>query len=84
MPRPKGPYRREKHPVRIEDGARWRWVSPDPPTSDGPHELPKAIFDRLPGGPSRFRWPYRTYDEARFAAVLAVAGFILDRRKRRA
>lgn len=63
--------RREKRPKRTDDG-RWRWVLPDPPTADGMSELPKAVFDMLPGDDPRFPWLYATAARAMEAAELAV------------
>lgn len=69
--------RAEKHPIRIE-GGWWRWVSPDPPTSDAMEELPAAVFDRLPGFDAVHPWLYRTHDRAMLAATLAVEKALYD------
>jgi len=65
--------RREKHPIR-DEGGFWRWVLPDPATSDAMEELPKVVFDRLPGWDNVSPWRYRTRDRAMMAAVWAAEG----------
>jgi hypothetical protein len=66
-----GLARSEKHPIRIE-GGWWRWVLPDPATSDAMEELPKEVFDRLPGFDAAHPWLYRSHDRAMLAATWAV------------
>ena len=66
--------RNKKMPKLTEDGNWWRWVLPDPSTADGPADLPKEVFDRLPGGDApNFPWLYETLGGAMAAAAVAVS-----------
>jgi len=52
-------------------GYYWRWIKPDPPTSDHADELPGDIFDQLSGVGLRSPWLYNTRQEAIIDAVIA-------------
>lgn len=62
--------RREKHPERIDDG-RWRWILPDPPTSDEMADLPAPVFHQLIGDDRRFPWIFNSRERAMFGAIMA-------------
>lgn len=72
--------RNGKRPLFVPSGGKcsgdfgdyWRWTLPDDPRVNGPEYLPKAIFDRLPGGDFKQPWNYRSETRAIEAALVAV------------